>query len=365
MHKFEAALKMAVAECERTVCINLLRASPELTIGDLARATRPVADLLARITIGDLTGDEVPQVNVRVGRSARTTAKATSRASPLLQVDQQFARVRAAMGRVSRSPKFTATAVAEIPQVIDALEQWAREGRGSLQGPKSRIHAQLAGALSDFRVSVDGVVAALDTLKRACGDFVTLTDRTWHINMDPNPAHPGVRPSDTRRWFGELESWMRRAGMSKETVAKRSQHTAARILALFDQPQPNPPLQLFLDLLAAAGASFNGVSDNTSAAVVARVKEITVRDNVSISALARSTGIRRPHLSTLFNAPDPNPMLATFDQLVVALGVEKEMCLVQATARQLWAPREERPHPSPAQTSGWSIVPPPDPRPYR
>ena len=215
---------------------------------------------------------------------------------------------------------------------------------------------QLAGALSDFRVSVDGVVAALDTLKRACGDFVTLTDRTWHINMDPNPAHPGVRPSDTRRWFGELESWMRRAGMSKETVAKRSQHTAARILALFDQPQPNPPLQLFLDLLAAAGASFNGVSDNTSAAVVARVKEITVRDNVSISALARSTGIRRPHLSTLFNAPDPNPMLATFDQLVVALGVEKEMCLVQATARQLWAPREERPHPSPAQTSGWSIV---------
>ena len=138
---------------------------------------------------------------------------------------------------------------------------------------------------------------------------------------------------------------MRRAGMSKETVAKRSQHTAARILALFDQPQPNPPLQLFLDLLAAAGASFNGVSDNTSAAVIARVKEITVRDNVSISALARSTGIRRPHLSSLFNAPDPNPMLATFAQLVVALGVEKEMCLVHATARQLWAPREERPHP--------------------
>ena len=206
MRKFEAALKEAVAECERTLCIDLLRASSELTIGDLARASRPVAELLARITIGDLTGDEVPQVNVRVGRPARTTATSTSRASPpltsaarrtLLQVDQHFARVRAAMGRVSRSPNSTMRSVAEIPQVIDALEQWAREGRGSIWGRKSSVHAQLAGAFSDFRVSVDGVVAALDTLKRACGDFVTLTGRTWHINMDPNPAYPGVRPSGT------------------------------------------------------------------------------------------------------------------------------------------------------------------------
>ena len=121
---------------------------------------------------------------------------------------------------------------------------------------------------------------------------------------------------------------MRRAGVSKEQVAERSKHPAARVLALFDQPEPNPTLQIYLDLLEAAGARFNGASDNTSAAVVARLKEIIVRENISISALARSTGITRPQLSTLFNAPDPNPMLARFDQLVVALGVEKELCLV-------------------------------------
>ena len=65
MHKFEAALKKAVTECERTLCINLLRESPELTLGELARASGSLADSLARITIGDLTRDEVPQVGGR------------------------------------------------------------------------------------------------------------------------------------------------------------------------------------------------------------------------------------------------------------------------------------------------------------
>ena len=88
-------------------------------------------------------------------------------------------------------------AVAEIPQVIDALEQWAREGRGSLSGPKKRIHAELAGALTDFRVSVDGVGAALAAIEQVCGDFVTLSARTWHVHMDP--AVFGDRLADTPR----------------------------------------------------------------------------------------------------------------------------------------------------------------------
>lgn len=128
---------------------------------------------------------------------------------------------------------------------------------------------------------------------------------------------------------------MRRAGLSTEQVAERSKHQAAHVLGLFAQPEPNPTLQLYLDLLEAAGARFNGVSRNTSAAVVARLKEIIDREEISISGLARTTGISRPQLSTLFNAADPNPMLARFDQIVVALGVEKEMGLVAVYSEAL------------------------------
>ena len=101
------------------------------------------------------------------------------------QVEQFFARVRAALPRASHSRKASPAAIAEIPQVIDALEQWAREGRGPFKGRKVKVHAELAAALPDFRMSVDGVGAALEALEQVCGDFVTLSARTWHIHMDP------------------------------------------------------------------------------------------------------------------------------------------------------------------------------------
>ncbi len=137
----------------------------------------------------------------------------------------------------------------------------------------------------------------------------------------------------TRRWVGELEKWLRRSGQSEDDVARRSKHNTAHVLALFDNPEPNPTLQLYLDVVGVAGARFASVRDNTPAAVVERLKEIKDREKITNVALAKKTGITRPQLSTLFNHPDPNPSLVTFDRIVAALNAEEEFHLVNVLAR--------------------------------
>lgn len=133
----------------------------------------------------------------------------------------------------------------------------------------------------------------------------------------------------TRRWFGELETWLRRSGMSKQDLAERSGHSSAHVLGLFEQQDPNPKLALYLELVHTAGARFNGVPVNKPAAVIERIKEILAREEIkTVSALSNRSGINRSQLSSLLNAPDPNPTLATFDRLVAALGVEQEFGLV-------------------------------------
>lgn len=133
----------------------------------------------------------------------------------------------------------------------------------------------------------------------------------------------------TRRWIGELESWLRRSGLTKEELAERSQHSASHVLALFEQPDPNPTLRLYLDLVQKAGARFNGVARNEAVEVIMRLKEILARENIrTVSALSKVSGVNRSQLSTLLNDPDPNPSLATFDRLVVALGAEQDFVLV-------------------------------------
>jgi transcriptional regulator with XRE-family HTH domain len=122
---------------------------------------------------------------------------------------------------------------------------------------------------------------------------------------------------------------MRQANLSKEELAGRSKHSAPHILALFKEPDPNPTLELFLDLVEAAGARFHGVVLNKPKAVIKRLKEVMTRENIStLSALSTVSGVNRSQLSTMWNQKDPNPMLATFDRLVVALGAEQDFVLV-------------------------------------
>ena len=140
----------------------------------------------------------------------------------------------------------------------------------------------------------------------------------------------------TRRWFGELEAWLRETGVTKQQLAERSEHNAAHVLELFAQPEPNPKLALYLDLVQAAGARFAGVTVNKPAAVIGRIKEIVAREKIqTVSALAKVSGINRSQLSSLLNEDEPNPTLATFDRLVAALGAEAEFGLVSFMNEEL------------------------------
>lgn len=133
----------------------------------------------------------------------------------------------------------------------------------------------------------------------------------------------------TRRWVAQLELWMRQADLSKEELAERSKHSAPHVLGLFKDPDPNPRLDLFLDLMQVAGARFHGVALNEPIEVIRRLKEIMARENIStLSALSKVADVNRSQLSTIWNQEDPNPALATFDRLVVALGAEQDFVLV-------------------------------------
>lgn len=133
----------------------------------------------------------------------------------------------------------------------------------------------------------------------------------------------------TRRWVAQLELWMRQANLNKEDLAERSEHSAPHVLALFKDPDPNPRLDLFLDLMQVAGARFHGVALNKPIEVIKRLKEIMARENINtLSALSNVSGVNRSQLSTIWNHEEPNPALATFDRLVVALGAEQDFVLV-------------------------------------
>jgi hypothetical protein len=122
----------------------------------------------------------------------------------------------------------------------------------------------------------------------------------------------------TRRWFGILETWLRESGLTRDDLAKRSSLCAPDVIALFQQEEPNPTLEVYLDLVEQAGARLSGVETNEPHAVIKRIKEIMARENVStVSALARIAGVHRSTLSTLLNAAAPNPTLDVFDKLVL------------------------------------------------
>ena len=134
----------------------------------------------------------------------------------------------------------------------------------------------------------------------------------------------------TRQWVKDLAKWIKRSGSSTGAVAKRSRHKTAHVLDLFADENPNPSLRLYLDLATVAGARLQGVDDNTPAAVVAHLAALARDNQITLSALARASGVSRPLLSTLFNDPDPNPSLTTIDRIVAALDAGTGFALVSA-----------------------------------
>ena len=135
----------------------------------------------------------------------------------------------------------------------------------------------------------------------------------------------------TRRWIKNLERWIDGSGSTTEAVAKRSRHKTAHVLELFADPAPNPTMRLYLDLVSVAGARLKGIDDNTPAAVVAHLAALVRDKGLTVSSLARTSGVSRQQLSTLFNDADPSPTLATIDRLVAELGAEPDFGLVRAS----------------------------------
>ena len=134
----------------------------------------------------------------------------------------------------------------------------------------------------------------------------------------------------TRRWIKNLERWIDGSGSTTEAVAKRSRHKTAHVLELFADPAPNPTMRLYLELVSVAGARLKGVDDNTPAAVVAHLAALVRDKGLTLSSLARTSGVSRQQLSTLFNDADPSPTLGTIDRLVAELGAEPDFALIRA-----------------------------------
>lgn len=104
----------------------------------------------------------------------------------------------------------------------------------------------------------------------------------------------------TRRWIKNLERWIDGSGSTTEAVAKRSRHKTAHVLELFADPAPNPTMRLYLELVSVAGARLKGVDDNTPAAVVAHLAALVRDKGLTVSSVARTSGVSRQQLSTLF-----------------------------------------------------------------
>lgn len=218
MLKFEAAFRTAVAESERTVCINLLRENPGLTIGDLARASGPVAELLAKITIEDLTASRRPdRAQTRRAPDRKPAAKkhaaekpaAKSLDVPLIEnlTGALFDRTKLA---ACKPPQKWAAHADEVPAVLDALERWAREDRGPLHGRRQDLYKKLTGACPDTHFTLPGFMATLGILSDT--GLVTPAShasRTWHVHLDlirrdPRRWAPQVGEPDTRRALWSL-----------------------------------------------------------------------------------------------------------------------------------------------------------------
>jgi transcriptional regulator with XRE-family HTH domain len=139
-------------------------------------------------------------------------------------------------------------------------------------------------------------------------------------------SNPNVE--DSRAMLERFATWMRDKGLSQEALAKRSRRQKTAIAQFFQQNDRHTSLRFYLELVRSAGAGLRGIRESTPHAVIARFKELIVRQDLSLSTLALRARIHRSQVSTMFNKADPNPSLWTVQRLAAALCVEGELDLV-------------------------------------
>ncbi len=120
----------------------------------------------------------------RSARAPSSPAPPASSSSPAT-VTQAFERVRA-MVRAPVTSKWSQATLAEIPNVVNALERWTREGRGVLHGRRSNLYKSVVG-IAEVPFSEQGFAAALCALAEV--GIVTPASRAarlWRIDLGPD-----------------------------------------------------------------------------------------------------------------------------------------------------------------------------------
>lgn len=140
---------------------------------------------------------------------------------------------------------------------------------------------------------------------------------------------PVTRSADSRILVERLAAWIRDGGLSELALAKRTRRDRATIAHFFTRDDRRISLRFYLDLVRSAGASLRGAPETTPHAVIARLKELSNQQGLTVSTLALRAGIHRSQLSTIFNKADPNPSLWTVKRLAAALRADTELDLVE------------------------------------
>ena len=174
MSRFEATFLNAVANAEREVLVDQIRANPKMSLHELGKlATGQLGGLLGQITLGDLIGgrssrgDSSPARKAPAGRTAAVTVAAAApaatrkakaeggaRTAPVAEVDTRTAEGRAAydgavlaalkgMTKPASASNLTAVAGGSPLQIRTALARlietgavrWSGRARGTRYTP--------------------------------------------------------------------------------------------------------------------------------------------------------------------------------------------------------------------------------------
>lgn len=212
--------------------------------------------------------------------------------------------------------------------------------------PTPRMRESLAQHGVDDEPARLGFREMLDELRGHC-EFLDVRPQLTLVRVPAEgppttePGAPDAPPSSSavpdqpepstgsRSWIERLQAWMISVNLSPEELARRVKRDRATVAGLLGRHDRQTSLRLFLDLLRGAGARLSGVVDSTPRGLFRRLKELLSRQGLSITTLARRSGIHRTQLSTLFNKSDPNPCLLTVQRIIAVLNADTEVNLVE------------------------------------
>lgn len=160
----EAAFKAAVAERERQICIDLLRSTPELTLGEIQRLSKgELGRVLSTVTIADLiSGVARP--------AAPAAAPKASRSAPAAKASRPRAAAPAPAAEAAPAPAEPAAAKPGKPRKVEtrtpagrlAYDEAMLQALREMEGPVgvAALMARVGGTNLQARASLNRLIAA-------------------------------------------------------------------------------------------------------------------------------------------------------------------------------------------------------------